>query len=411
MSDPGTIRIKDFDYELPAEQIAQFPLATRDASKLLIYDNGRIQDAAFSELDRYLPSNSLLVFNNTRVIRARLIFNKSTGGLVEIFCLEPLSPTREIQEAFHQATAATWKCLVGNLKRWKSGTLVRQCTHDGNLYRMFADRAGDGDDGTFNIAFHWDPPEKTFSEILELMGHIPLPPYITRQTEQSDNERYQTIYAAHEGSVAAPTAGLHFTTGLFDRLHSKGIETDHVTLHVGVGTFRPVSVEQIGEHVMHHEKIVVSKKSIERLLNNLDRPVFAIGTTSARTLESLYWLGVKLFRQGSHSLPAVSQWYPYHQNAEDLIPVKQSLEILLGYLGAHHLEEYSGETQLMIVPGYRFRFLSGLLTNFHMPQSTLLLLVAAMIGDDWQTCYAHALRNGYRFLSYGDSSLFFNQQV
>jgi S-adenosylmethionine:tRNA ribosyltransferase-isomerase len=411
MFDPDAIRIKEYDYPLPPEQIAQFPLTTRDASKLLIYKQGRISESVFSEIDQALPANSLLVFNDTRVIRARLLFRKSTGGQIEIFCLEPISPSCEIQQAFRQRAASTWKCLVGNLKRWKSGTLMLEHHHNGLMHHLFAERIRDYGDGCYEIAFHWTPPEKTFSEILELAGLIPLPPYINRPAESSDNDRYQTIYADHEGSVAAPTAGLHFTTPLFNRLQSKGIETEKVTLHVGVGTFRPVSVDHLRDHVMHEEKIVVSRKTIERLLVCLDRPVFAVGTTSARTLESLYWLGVKLIREGSGSMPIVSQWAPYAQNSSENIPARQSLEAIIGYFEANHLEEYSGETRLMIVPGYRFNLLSGLITNFHMPQSTLLLLVAAMIGDDWRVAYEHAILNGFRFLSYGDSCLFFNPQI
>jgi S-adenosylmethionine:tRNA ribosyltransferase-isomerase len=402
------IRIKDFDYPLPAGQIAQFPLATRDASRLLIYKQGAIHESNFSGIDQYLPSNSLLVFNNTRVIRARLIFKKPTGGQVEIFCLEPLSPVSEIQESFQQTSASTWKCLVGNRKRWKSGTLVLETLYNGIPYQMFADFQEDIGDGCFAIEFRWNPPERTFSEILEIAGVIPLPPYINRPAIASDNERYQTVYAVQEGSVAAPTAGLHFTESLLDKLRAKGATTENVTLHVGVGTFRPVTAEHIHDHVMHHEKIVVSTSMLETILLGMDRPVFAIGTTSARTLESIYWLGASVIRDGLKQHPSVSQWAPYQQSDNKNITPKQSLESLLRYLHMHHMEEYSGETQLMIVPGYRYRLLSGLITNFHMPQSTLLLLVAAMIGDDWRSVYDHALKNGFRFLSYGDSCLFFN---
>ncbi|MCX6306227.1 MAG: S-adenosylmethionine:tRNA ribosyltransferase-isomerase [Bacteroidetes bacterium] len=411
MFDPGAICIKDFDYVLPSEQIAQFPLATRDASKLLIYNRGNIDEDVFSNIDRYLPPNSLLVFNNTRVIRARLLFKKPTGGQIEIFCLEPLSPFAEIHAAFHQQSASSWKCLVGNLKRWKSGSIMMECIHQGRMHQMFADRVADCGDGCFEIAFRWDPPEKTFSEIIELMGLIPLPPYIDRPAELSDNDRYQTIYAAHEGSVAAPTAGLHFTTDLIHRLHEHGFESENVTLHVGIGTFRPVAVEHIRDHVMHNEKIIVSRKTIERLRDSPGRPVFAVGTTSARTLESLYWLGISVIQHGLRHHPAVTQWAPYQQLPGDAITTQQSLAALVNYLDEHHLQEYSGETRLMIVPGYRYRILSGIITNFHMPQSTLLLLVAAMIGDDWKKTYEHAMQNGFRFLSYGDSCLFFNPQI
>lgn len=411
MPNPDTLRIKDYDYELPPERIAQFPLAKRDASKLLIYNQGHISEDVFSEIYRYIPANGLMVFNNTRVIRARLLFKKSTGGQIEIFCLEPLSPSLELQSAFHQQTGSTWKCLVGNLKRWRSGTLVLERICNGFVHQIFADLIGDLGDGCFEIAFRWDPPEKTFSEILELTGMIPLPPYIDRPAETSDNDRYQTIYAAHEGSVAAPTAGLHFTDQLLERLHSKGVVSENVTLHVGLGTFRPVVAGHIRDHVMHHEKIVVAKTTIEHILATLGKPVFAIGTTSARTLESLYWLGARVIRTGAGFHPAVSQWAPYHQNHAEGITTEQALEALISYLTKNHLEEYSGETQLIIVPGYRYKLLSGLITNFHIPQSTLLLLVAAMIGENWRTTYEYALQNGFRFLSYGDSCLFFNPQI
>lgn len=411
MRDPGNIRIEDFDYLLPAERIAQFPLETRDSSKLLVYKDGCIADDRFSGIDQHLPKNCLLVFNNTRVIRARLIFSKPTGGRIEIFCLEPMFPTAEIQQAFHQKSSSTWKCLVGNMKRWKSETLTTECNTHGVTHQMFADLKTDCQDGTFEISFKWSPPEKTFSEILELMGKIPLPPYINRQPVTSDNDRYQTVYARNEGSVAAPTAGLHFTPSLISQLRSKGIETENVTLHVGMGTFRSVVAEQIRDHLMHQEKIVISRNTIHQLLSNLNRPVIAVGTTSARTLESLYWLGVSLILDHSGNHPVVSQWIPYQQNTERMISVRQSLQAIINYLDERKLDEFSGETQLMIVPGYQYRIISGLITNFHFPKSTLLLLVAAMIGDDWQRVYKHALDNGYRFLSYGDSCLFFNARL
>ncbi len=409
MIEPEAIRISDYNYSLPAERIAQFPLPERDGSKLLIYSNGQFRQDIFSNVTNYLPKKSLLVFNDTRVIRARLFFHKSTGAQIEIFCLEPLAPTPEIEAAFHQQTGSIWKCLVGNLKRWKSGILVHESYHEGQLHQLYAERLRDFGDGSFEISFHWNPPEKSFSEILILMGLIPLPPYIHRHTESIDNERYQTIYAAHEGSVAAPTAGLHFTAPLMQKLRQNEIAIEKITLHVGIGTFRPVSVDHIRDHVMHHERIVIAKGTLERLLNNPGKPVFAVGTTSARTLESIYWLGVRLINEGSSVLPMVPQWYPYHQGEKSDPTVQHALEALLGYLNTHKLEEYNGETQLMIVPGYKYRLLSGLITNFHMPQSTLLLLVAALIGENWKKAYDFALLNGFRFLSYGDSCLFFNQ--
>jgi S-adenosylmethionine:tRNA ribosyltransferase-isomerase len=409
MFDPGAIRITDYNYPLPADLIAQFPLENRDASKLLVCDRGIITGDVFSNIAHHLPAKSLLVFNDTRVIRARLLFTKSTGATIEIFCLEPMAPSTEIEAAFHQQSRSTWKCLVGNLKRWKGVPLVLECTYQGIRHRLFAEYVADSGDGSHAVEFHWDPPEKSFSEILELSGLVPLPPYIHRQTELLDTERYQTIYAVNEGSVAAPTAGLHFTDSVFRKLSSKDILTEKVTLHVGVGTFKPVSAKMITDHVMHHEKIVVSEKTISRLLHNRHRPVFAVGTTSARTLESLYWLGVKLIRNGMDEHPAVLQWDPYQEANLKEVETEQALEALLRYLQTRGLQEYAGETQLLIVPGYRFRMLSGLITNFHMPQSTLLLLVAALVGEDWKLAYDFALSHGFRFLSYGDSCLFFNR--
>jgi S-adenosylmethionine:tRNA ribosyltransferase-isomerase len=408
MNDPGNLQISDFDYPLPAGKIAQYPLSNRDASRLLVYRDGLITDDRFSNIVGHLPKNCLLVFNNTRVIHARLIFRKPTGGQVEIFCLEPLRPTAEIQAAFQQQGECTWKCLVGNMKRWKSGQLVLEHTLGNVVYRLQANMSGACGDGTFEITFKWDPSEKSFSGILELMGLIPLPPYISRSAEITDNERYQTIYAKHEGSVAAPTAGLHFTSALMDQLAAAGIKTGQVTLHVGVGTFKPVTTEHIRDHEMHHEKIAVSRDLIETLCKAPGTPVFAVGTTSARTLESLYWAGVNIIANGRDALPVIAQWAPYQPNPAGHISTGESLAALLEWMKARDLEEFSGETRLLIAPGYRFRLISGIITNFHMPQSTLLLLIAAMIGENWRKAYAHALQHDYRFLSYGDSCLFFN---
>ncbi|MCX6276598.1 MAG: S-adenosylmethionine:tRNA ribosyltransferase-isomerase [Bacteroidetes bacterium] len=407
MNDPTQIRIADYHYNLPEDRIAQFPLQERDESKLLIYRNRQISQDVFSNIACHLPEHSLLVFNNTRVIRTRLIFHKSTGAAVEIFCLEPLAPSAELQTAFLQKSGTTWKCLIGNLKRWKTGTLILQVISEGQTYNLSATRTSDLKDGSHSVLFEWDPPEISFSAVLELAGLTPLPPYINRTPEISDIDRYQTIYAAKDGSVAAPTAGLHFTEGVLESLRQKNIQSLNVTLHVGAGTFRPVITELIGDHLMHPEKIIVSRETIEQLLENIDRPVFAVGTTAARTLESLYWLGCRLSNGDTLNHPIVSQWTPYQNNHSADIPSYQSLESLLKYLKKNDLDSYSGETRLMIVPGYRYRLLSGLITNFHVPQSTLLLLVAAMIGPVWKEVYDFALAKGYRFLSYGDACLFF----
>ncbi|MEI6433634.1 MAG: S-adenosylmethionine:tRNA ribosyltransferase-isomerase [Bacteroidota bacterium] len=407
MNDPTQIRIADYDYTLPEDRIAQFPLQERDEAKLLIYRNRQISQDVFSNVACHLPENSLMVFNNTRVIRARLIFHKPTGAPVEIFCLEPIAPSTELQTAFLQKSGTTWKCLIGNLKRWKTGTLILQVVSQGQIYNLSATRTSDLQDGSHQVLFEWEPREISFGFMLELAGLTPLPPYINRAPEIYDIDRYQTIYAAKDGSVAAPTAGLHFTESVLESLRQKNILRLNVTLHVGAGTFRPVITEFIGDHLMHHEKIIVSRETIEQLLENTDRPVFAVGTTAARTLESLYWLGCQLSTGDTLFHPNVSQWTPYHSYHSADIPAYQSLESLLKYLKKNDLESYSGETQLMIVPGYRYRLLSGLITNFHIPQSTLLLLVAAMIGAKWKEVYDFALANEYRFLSYGDVCLFF----
>jgi S-adenosylmethionine:tRNA ribosyltransferase-isomerase len=407
MTDPTQIRISDFDYFLPETQIAQFPLENRDASKLLVYRNHQIEQDLFINIATQLPEKSLLVFNDTRVIRARLIFHKETGAPIEIFCLEPMFPVAELQTAFQQPTGTTWKCLVGNLKRWKTGLLQRKVVYQDKTYTFSATKADALDDGTYGIHFEWDAPDLTFGMMLELAGQVPLPPYIHRQPESSDADRYQTIFARHEGSVAAPTAGLHFTQRALESLHRKNILFQKVTLHVGVGTFRPVNTELIGDHVMHHEKITVTLETLEQLLIHSDQPLIAVGTTAARTLESIYWIGYQLI-SNSIIIKPVLQWTPYQTESGVDISKAQSLAAFIEYLKKNGLQYYSGETQLMIVPGYKFRMINGLVTNFHMPQSTLLLLVSAMIGEEWRKVYDFALHHEYRFLSYGDACLFFN---
>ena len=405
---PG-IHIADFDYDLRPDKIAQHPLAERDTSRLLIYRNGKISEDIFRNLNQHLPPHSLLVFNDTKVIRARLIFKKPTGAEIEIFCLEPISPVTEIQKAFQLHESTTWKCLVGNLKRWKQGILIKRTEINGKYHLLTAELKENLGDGCFAIAFRWEPSHLSFSEILEISGLIPLPPYIERRTEPEDTIRYQTIFAAHEGSVAAPTAGLHFTEPLLGRLKTGGFEFARVTLHVGVGTFRPVTVHDIRNHIMHHERIVVTRETIECILNKLGEPIIAVGTTSARTIESLYWLGVKMVTRPTEEHHEVDQWEPYITHSADRIPPQEALKALLKDLDQKKLDCFSGDTRLMIIPGYEYRILSGMITNFHMPQSTLLLLVAAMIGEKWKEVYRHALLNQFRFLSYGDSCLFFKQ--
>ncbi|MEI6455030.1 MAG: S-adenosylmethionine:tRNA ribosyltransferase-isomerase [bacterium] len=406
MPGPGKIALSRFSYDLPQERIAQFPLERRDESRLLVYRNGIITGDLFTRIDHYLPEGALLVFNDTRVIHARLQFKKPGGAGIEIFCLEPLDPP-DFQLAFRAKEFCRWKCLVGNLKRWKGGDLVLENLSDGKIINLTATRTEDLGDGCHAIAFTWDPPELPFLSVLETIGQVPLPPYIHRPAEAGDDQRYQTIYAKNNGSVAAPTAGLHFTPEVLSRLEAKGSLFEKVTLHVGLGTFRPVTVPDISEHMMHAEQIIVKKKTIETLYNNPERPVIAVGTTSVRTLESLYWLGVKLTEGKTGTLAEVGQWDPYLTSGNSGISLKQSLGHLLEYLERNDLDALTGSTRLMIVPGYSYKVTSGLITNFHMPQSTLLLLVAALIGNDWEKAYRYALDHSYRFLSYGDSCLFF----
>lgn len=400
MTDPKKLSIKDFVYELPEERIAKFPLAERDQSKLLLCRQGTLSDHTFTDLPNLLPPNTLLVFNDTKVVQARLICQKDTGGLVEIFCLEPVAPHREVQLAMQQTNSCTWKCLVGNNKRWKSGP-VTVAFEGGTLY---AEREAQ-QEGHFLIRFNWQPAELTFAEVLERCGRLPLPPYLNRDLTPEDHTRYQTIYAQQQGAVAAPTAGLHFTDRVMEQLQSNGIGTAYLTLHVGAGTFKPVKAEVMEAHEMHAEQLYLTKSLLQRLLQHTGKPVIPVGTTSMRSLESLYWLGAKVLARPD--LPQqelyVSQWQPYEtQNPPTLT---EALEALLQYMERRATDHLHASTQIIIAPGYTFRVCRGLVTNFHQPESTLLLLVSALIGDKWKEVYQHALANGYRFLSYGDSSL------
>ncbi|MCP2042030.1 S-adenosylmethionine:tRNA ribosyltransferase-isomerase [Pontibacter sp. HSC-36F09] len=399
-TNPKNLAIKDFVYELPDERIAKFPLPERDQSKLLCYKNRTIADHNFSDLPELLPVGSLLVFNNTKVVQARLIFHKPTGGAVEIFCLEPVKPHREVQLAMQQTGSCTWKCLVGNNKRWKEGTL-KISFEDGEVT---AEREAQ-QDGHFLIRFTWTPAELTFAEVLERCGRLPLPPYLNRELTPDDRTRYQTIYACNEGAVAAPTAGLHFTDQVMEQLQTKGIDSTFLTLHVGAGTFKPVKADTMEAHEMHAEQLMVSKQVVEQLLQHLGKPLIPVGTTSMRSLESLYWLGVLLLQQPDLRPEElhVTQWLPYETNSSPT--ATEALQNLLNYMERHQTQHLHASTQIIIAPGYTFKVCNGLVTNFHQPESTLLLLVAALIGEDWKQVYRHALDNNYRFLSYGDSSL------
>jgi len=396
------INIEDYDYELPEERIAQHPVAERDRSQLLVYRNGSISKDTFSNIGSYLPPDSLLVFNNTRVIRARLLFSKATGADIEIFCLEPLLPV-EYERSFSSGSPVEWKCIIGNLKKWKEGTLSGEFSYKGNHLELTAQKVKPEGEA-WRIRFSWEPGDISFGKVIEFAGHIPLPPYVKREDEEEDYIRYQTIYGRINGSVAAPTAGLHFTDEVLGHIINKGIRTVEVTLHVGGGTFQPVRTHDIASHVMHCEHFFVDRETIETLVS-YHGSIIAVGTTSVRTLESLYWLGVKVLHDpcGTDSELLTEQWEPYQ--AGERIYVKESLDSLLEMMKNKGMSILHASTKIMIIPGYEFRMVRGMITNFHQPRSTLLLLVSAWTGNDWKRIYDFALDNKFRFLSYGDSSL------
>ncbi|MDP2722984.1 MAG: S-adenosylmethionine:tRNA ribosyltransferase-isomerase [Bacteroidales bacterium] len=406
MSHPSTLHIDEYDYPLPDERIAKFPLENRADSKLLYFDGHTSCEKKFIDLPQLLPKNSFLIFNETKVVRARLLFKKPTGATIEIFCLEPFEPVNDFQLAFQQTSGVVWKCLVGNVKRWKTGLLSKLIRINGEDITLFAEKITDLSDA-FLIRFTWQPAEIHFHEIISVSGLIPLPPYLNREAQPDDTIRYQTVYAKHDGSVAAPTAGLHFTEEILNQLSVKGIENEKVTLHVGAGTFKPVSSDTLAEHEMHVEKMVVPLSALRHLQKKLGQPVIPVGTTSMRTLESLFWMAVKL-HQGDESM-TVEQWDPYQLKVEEDFSSAKALNTIIDYLEKNQLGALHGQTRLMIAPGYQFRFANGLITNFHQPKSTLLLLVSALIGEDWKTAYDFALTHDFRFLSYGDSSLFLPQ--
>ena len=404
MVNPEKINIADFKYDLSQERIAQFPMDQRDRSKLLIYQDTQISEDRFDHIDEYLPEQSLLVFNNTRVIRARLIFFKSSGARIEIFCLEPAPPTGDFILAFENRSFSYWKCLIGNSKKWKTGSLEQKILINGESYKFSATRISREGDISL-IKFQWEPADKSFATILEQTGNVPLPPYMNREAESLDSERYQTIYAKLDGSVAAPTAGLHFTDKVFRSLEQKNISRHFVTLHVTAGTFRPVKSPTIKEHEMHVESIMVTRELLKSLKETDYRKIIPVGTTSLRTLESIYWYGVKLAVLGETNC-SINQWDPYQEQFTTNMSHHDSISTILSYMDKCGIDELHGETRLIIIPGYKFRMAGGLITNFHMPGSTLLLLVAAMVGDNWKQIYQYALDHQFRFLSYGDSCLF-----
>lgn len=404
MMHPRGLRIKDFTYHLPTEKIAAFPAAERDASKLLIYRQGQLQQDTYRTIASYLPENALLIFNNTKVIEARLLFQKPTGGVIEVFALEPHSKYKDITTAMQEKESVWWKCLVGGASKWKLGQVLEKQTENILLKAAIVERNTD----SFTIEFSWQPTHLTFAEVLHSVGVMPLPPYIKREAQQADRDRYQTIYAKSDGSVAAPTAGLHFTDAVFEQLDRKQIHREYVTLHVGAGTFMPVKSESMEGHVMHEEFIDVSATLIQKLINHPD-DIFCVGTTSLRTIESLYWMGVKcmLVPAIAYESLGIRQWEVYDHFQQYQVGSKEALTALLTWMNERQLDRLIIKTQIIIAPGYSFRMIKGLITNFHQPQSTLLLLVAALIGDDWKNVYNYALNNDFRFLSYGDGSLLF----
>ena len=406
MHTPQQIQINEYTYALPDERIAKYPLAERDASKLLIYRGGQIRETLFRSLPDCLPDGALLVFNNTRVIRARLLFRKDTGAMIEIFCLEPAVPS-DYEQSFAQTAHCIWHCLVGNSKRWKSGQLHTTVTVGGEPVTLSAERVSVAGEAGDLVDFRWDNPRCTFAEVLESAGVLPIPPYLHRETEAQDLQTYQTVYSKVKGSVAAPTAGLHFTPAVLAELDARGIEREEVTLHVGAGTFRPVKSDTIGGHAMHTEHFAVTRRTVDRLLAKPEH-VIAVGTTSVRTLESLYYIGCALVRGGADESAdeafTVGQWEPYDADAPTLT-AEEALRAILCYLDRRGMDRLWAATQIIIAPGYQFKIVRGMVTNFHQPQSTLLLLVSAFVGGDWRTIYDYALSHDFRFLSYGDSSL------
>ena len=406
MSDPNkNIRIEDYDYPLPESRIAYYPAEQRDSSKLLVFNKkeNTITDSVFHNLPDFLSENHWIVFNNSKVIHARLLVHNATGAAIEIFCLEPLKPTSDPAVAFTLSGSVTWKCMVGNARKWKHPIEIEVPLEE-QVIRIQAER-GEAVEGTFEVTFSWAETEVSFAEWIEAYGKVPLPPYIRRDAEDTDTERYQTVYAKHDGSVAAPTAGLHFTDELLTTLVAKGVQTEYVTLHVGAGTFKPVSSETIGGHFMHEEKIVITEDFIHKLLKNKGKQLIAVGTTVTRTLESLFVVGAKL-HLGLDNPLLVEQWETYENPAIHEVTLDQSLAAILDYLQKQDTDMLRAATRLIILPTYKRHIVNGLITNFHQPKSTLLLLISNFLGDEWHRIYQHALDNGYRFLSYGDANLY-----
>ena len=402
--DTKHIQIRDFNYNLPDERIAKFPLAKRDNSKLLLYRHGEVTEDVFHNIAQYLPKGALMVFNNTKVIQARLHFRKETGALIEVFLLEPYMPA-DYEQMFQTTGHCSWLCMIGNLKKWKEGTLKRTFDVKGKEVTLVAERKEDVHK-SYRVDFSWDASDVSWAELLDAVGELPIPPYLNRETQESDKTTYQTVYSKIKGSVAAPTAGLHFTPEVLADIDRHGIDREELTLHVGAGTFKPVKSEEIQDHEMHTEYICVHRQTLEKLIRH-EAKAIAVGTTSVRTLESLYYIGVKLEKtlDLSEEELHVCQWEPYENAvAKPITPIK-AIENILAYLDKHGLSALHASTQIIIAPGYEYNIVKMLVTNFHQPQSTLLLLVSAFVHGDWHKIYDYALAHDFRFLSYGDSSL------
>ena len=402
--DTKHIHISDYNYNLPDERIAKFPLAQRDQSKLLVYNHGEVGEDTFCNLPDHLPSGALMVFNNTKVIQARLHFRKETGALIEVFLLEPAEPS-DYELMFQTRSHCSWYCLVGNLKKWKEGKLTRTWTI-GNEQLTFTALRGPLHGTSHRIDFEWDNPQVSFAEILDSMGELPIPPYLNRETQESDKTTYQTVYSKIKGSVAAPTAGLHFTPQVLSAIDAHGIDREELTLHVGAGTFKPVKSEEIEGHEMHTEYVSVRRQTLEKLLAH-DCQAIAVGTTSVRTLESLYFMGCKVLKNPdvTEGDLHVNQWEPYEDEGGEKADIRSAIQALINWLDRNHLSVLHSSTQIIIAPGYDYKIVKMLVTNFHQPQSTLLLLVSAFVHGDWHKIYDYAIAHDFRFLSYGDSSL------
>ncbi len=404
---PKDLKISDYTYDLPDDRIAKYPLEQRDASKLLIYKNGNISETVFSDILSLLPAGSLLVLNNSKVIEARLLFQKSSGGTIEIFTLEPHEQYTDITTAMNTCESILYKCLVGGASKWKHGmVLSKEIQHADNFIHLEAKIVERRTD-CFVIELKWTPTDLPFASILHALGEIPIPPYLHRDAQETDKERYQTVYARSDGSVAAPTAGLHFTPAILQQLDQKNIKQAYITLHVGAGTFMPLKTDTMSGHEMHAEFIEITTSLLEQLLYSEN--IIAVGTTSMRTLESIYWMGVKAFLDPSVDLQhlAMQQWEVYDNLMNEKVEKNVAIETLINWMTARQMKTLIVKTQIIIAPGYRFRMAHTLITNFHQPQSTLLLLVSAFAGNDWRKIYQYALENEFLFLSYGDSSLLF----